>query len=85
MSTQTKKLFRSRTERMISGVCGGLGNYLNVDPTLIRLIFVFGALVTGSGLFWAYLVMMLVVPEEPLASQAVVETSAEDLPEDVVE
>ncbi|MFN2144611.1 MAG: PspC domain-containing protein [Anaerolineales bacterium] len=85
MSTQTKKLFRSRTERMISGVCGGLGNYLNVDPTLIRLIFVFGALVTGSGLFWAYLVMMLVVPEEPLASQAVVEASAEDLPEDVVE
>lgn len=85
MSPQTKQLFRSRNERMIAGVCGGLGNYLNIDPTLIRLIFVFGAFATGTALFWVYLVMMVVVPEEPLASQAVVEAEAEDLPEEVVE
>jgi phage shock protein C len=64
---------------MVAGVCAGLGDYLDIDPTVIRLIFVFGAILTGSGLFWAYLVMMLVIPEEPLASEAVVETQAEDV------
>lgn len=85
MSTKSKQLFRSRDERMISGVCGGLGKYFDIDPTIIRLIFVFGALVTGSGLFWAYLIMMLIVPEEPLASETVVESVIEDLPEEKVE
>jgi phage shock protein C len=79
MSTKYKQLYRSRDDRMVAGVCGGLGEYFNIDPTIIRLIFVFGAIVTGSGLFWAYLVLMVVVPEEPLASEAVVETQAEDV------
>lgn len=78
MSTKTKQLFRSRDDKMIAGVCGGLGDYFNIDPTIIRLLFVFGAFVTGSGLFWVYVVMMLVVPEETLASEAVVEAAAED-------
>lgn len=85
MSPQTKQLFRSRNERMIAGVCGGLGKYLNIDPTLVRLIFVFGGFATGTALFWAYLIMMVVVPEEPLASQAVVEAEAVDLPDEAVE
>lgn len=80
MSAQYKQLFRSRDDRMIAGVCGGLGKYFDIDPTIIRLIFVFGAFITGSGLFWAYLVLMIVVPEEPLASEAVVEAPAEDAP-----
>ena len=79
MSTQYKKLYRSRDERMIAGICGGLGKYFDIDPTLMRLIFVFGALVTGSGLFWVYLIMMILVPEEVPASQAVVTTTAEDV------
>jgi len=79
MSTKYKQLYRSRDDRMVAGICGGLGEYLNMDPTLVRLIFVFGTVITGSGLFWAYLVMMLIVPEEPLASEAVVETQAEDI------
>jgi phage shock protein C len=82
MSTKYKQLYRSRDDRMVAGVCGGLGDYFNIDPTIIRLIFVFGAIVTGSGLFWAYLVLMVVVPEEPLASEAVVETQAEDVASD---
>lgn len=83
MSTNYKQLYRSRDERMVAGVCAGLGDYLDIDPTVIRLIFVFGAILTGSGLFWAYIVMMLVIPEEPLASEAVVEMEAEDVsPED---
>jgi phage shock protein C len=80
MSTASKQLYRSRHERMIAGVCGGLGDYLNIDPTIIRLIFVFGAFATGSALFWAYIIMMVIVPEEPLASDAVVESTGDDLP-----
>ena len=62
---QAKRLYRSRTERRISGVCGGLADYFNVDPSLVRLIFVLGLLLVG-GTFWAYNIMMIVIPEEPL-------------------
>ncbi len=79
MSTQYKKLYRSRDDRMVAGVCGGLGDYFDIDPTLMRLIFVFGSVVTGSGLFWVYLVMMILVPEEVPASEAVVTTTSEDV------
>ncbi len=79
MSTQPKKLFRSRDDRMIAGVCGGLGEYFGIDSTLLRLIFVFGAFITGSGLFWVYIIMMILVPEEVPASEDVVTTTAEDV------
>ena len=62
---ETKKLYRSRTDQMIAGVCGGLGKYLGIDPTLIRLAFVLLLLFgIGSGLL-VYLAMMLLVPLEP--------------------
>lgn len=61
-----KRLYRSRDNRMISGVCAGLAEYLDIDPTIVRLLFVLG-LVVGGATFWAYLVMMLIVPEEPAA------------------
>ena len=67
---------------MISGVCGGLGEYLGIDPTIIRLLFVFGSVVTGSGLFWVYLVMMLIVPEETRAPEAVVDAPVEEIPDE---
>ncbi len=60
---EPKRLYKSRTNRVICGVCGGIGEYLNIDPTLIRLIFlllVFGA---GSGIL-AYIIAALVIPEE---------------------
>jgi len=72
MSTEYKRLYRSRRERMIAGVCGGLAEYFSIDPTLVRLFFVFTALLGGPGLI-AYIVMMIVVPEEPLAESATVE------------
>jgi phage shock protein C len=65
---ETKKLYRSRTDRMISGVCGGLGKYLGIDPTLIRLVFVLLLLFgIGSGLI-LYVILMFIVPEEPDAT-----------------
>jgi len=58
---EMKRLYRSRNEKMIAGVCGGLGEYLGVDPTLVRLLFVLLALLGGHGLL-VYLVLWLVVP-----------------------
>jgi phage shock protein C len=65
MADTIKRLYRSRNNRMLFGVCGGLGEYLNVDPTVVRLIFVLAFLPGGPGLI-AYLVLALLVPEEPL-------------------
>ena len=58
-----KRLYRSRTDRMIGGVCGGLGAYFGVDPTLIRLVFVLLLVFGGSG-FLLYLILWIVLPEE---------------------
>ena len=71
MSTSFKQLYRSRENRMIGGVCGGLGEYLGVDPTLVRIGFILGSLlgwVVALGLI--YLVMLIIVPETPLEAQA---------------
>ena len=64
MSNGYKRLMRSRTNRTMCGVCGGIGEYLNVDPTLIRLIWVFCSLVScGTGLV-VYLIAALIMPED---------------------
>jgi phage shock protein C len=67
MSGEYKRLYRARKERMIGGVCGGLGAYFGIDPTLIRLLFIIGLLMGGPGVL-AYLILLIVVPEEPLAT-----------------
>ncbi len=60
-----KKLTRSLSDRMFAGVCAGLAEYLGMDPTVIRLIFVLLFFVSGPGILLAYLIMMIIVPEEP--------------------
>jgi phage shock protein PspC (stress-responsive transcriptional regulator) len=60
----TKKLCRSRTDRKLWGVCGGLAKYFNIDATIIRVIAV-ASLFVGSLGFWTYIIMALVVPLEP--------------------
>ena len=64
MTSEIKKLYRSQDERMIGGVCGGLGDFFGIDPTLIRLLFVFLTLLGAQGVL-AYLILLIVVPEEP--------------------
>tara|TARA_Y100000310_G_C20700001_1_gene828862 strand:+ start:40 stop:270 length:231 start_codon:yes stop_codon:yes gene_type:complete len=59
-----KKLYRSSSNRIIGGVCGGIGEYFGVDPTLIRLIWVFFTFVGGSGIL-AYIICWIIIPEEP--------------------
>jgi len=63
MSTEYKQLTRSISNRMIAGVCAGLGDYLNIDPTVVRLLFVLGFFLTGPGILVAYLIMAIIVPE----------------------
>ena len=65
MNENTKKLYRSRMDRKIGGVCGGLGEYFGIDPTLVRLLFVLGLLMVGGTLL-AYIILLVVIPEEPL-------------------
>ena len=65
MNTGYKQLTRSTSSRMIAGVCAGLGEYANIDPTLIRLAAVLLLFVTGPGMVLAYLIMALIIPEEP--------------------
>ncbi len=60
---ESRRLYRSKTDRMIFGVCGGLGQYFNVDPTLVRLIFLLLAVFGGGGVL-IYFIMAIVVPEE---------------------
>lgn len=58
-----KKLYRSRSDRLIAGVCGGLGEYLRIDPVWLRLVFLLLLFAWGIG-FWAYLILWIIVPEE---------------------
>lgn len=64
MGNDYKKLTRSRNNRMVCGVCGGLGEYLNVDPTIIRVVWAFLALAgLGTGLV-VYIIAAIIMPEE---------------------
>lgn len=67
MNTNYKQLSRSNTNRMIAGVCAGLGVYSNIDPTVVRLAAVLLFFLTGPGIVIAYLIMALIIPEEPAA------------------
>ena len=59
-----RRLYRSRTERSIAGICGGLAAYFDADPTLIRLVTLLLILFGGLSI-WAYIILWIVIPEEP--------------------
>ena len=79
----SKRLYRSRKDQMLGGVCAGLGDFVSLDPTIVRLIFVV-LFLSGSLGFWIYLVMLIVIPLEPVdsvdAGQAVMEAEPEPEP-----
>ena len=76
---ESKKLYRSRSDRQLAGVCGGLAEYFNIDVTIIRLIFVVFTILGGPGLL-AYIVMAIVVPEEPTVYE---KAKRDDIIEDI--
>lgn len=58
----SKRLYRSTTNRMISGVCAGIADYFGVDPTIIRLAWVLFCALGGSGVL-AYIICSIIIPE----------------------
>ena len=59
-----RRLYRSGNERILGGVCGGLGEYFGMDPTLIRLAWILFSLVFGSGVL-AYILAWIIIPRNP--------------------
>ncbi len=59
-----KRLYRSREQKMIAGVCGGIAEYLDLDPTIVRLVWVLMAFGVGVGLL-AYIIAWVIMPEKP--------------------
>ena len=62
---ETKRLYRSVKDRKISGVCGGVAEYFNIDPTLVRLLWALFCF-TGAGLL-AYIIAAIIIPDPPQA------------------
>ena len=78
MNINTKKrLYRSRADRRVAGVCGGIADYLAVDPTIVRIIWVLFAIAGGPGVV-LYIILAAIIPEEP----EYVQTSAQKIKND---
>ena len=60
------KLYRSKSNRILAGVCGGIGEYFNVDPTIVRLLGLLISITGGAGVI-AYIIAWIIIPEEPAA------------------
>lgn len=57
------KFYKSNKNRVLFGVCGGLAEYLDIDPLFLRLAFILGAIFTGTVLLWVYLLIALILPK----------------------
>ncbi|HJR80718.1 MAG TPA: PspC domain-containing protein [Anaerolineales bacterium] len=68
MNTNYRQLTRSTSNRMIAGVCAGLGEYLGIDPTIVRLLTLLAFFTGFGGIALVYIIMAIVVPE-PIAVQ----------------
>ncbi len=66
-----KKLMRSSRDKKIGGVCAGLAEYFDLDPTIVRVVWLLAVLFAGTGLF-VYLVLWIVLPQAPLSSAVTV-------------
>jgi phage shock protein C len=73
----TKRLYRSRKDSTIAGVCGGLGEYFNIDPTFIRIVAVLLIFADGVGI-WGYLIAWIVMPKKPLETAEVENAQQQD-------
>lgn len=65
---ERRRLFRSRDDRMIAGVCGGIAEYFDIDPTLVRIVFVILALPGLVPAVLLYLILWAVIPPEPVGA-----------------
>jgi phage shock protein PspC (stress-responsive transcriptional regulator) len=74
------RLYRSRRERMLGGVAGGLAEYLNLDPSLVRIVWAVLVFTTGGLFGLIYIIMWIVVPEAPAGYESAPFVSATDEP-----
>ena len=79
MAEGRKKLYRSRDDRWLVGVCGGIGEYFDIDPTVIRIVFVLAAFIFGGGL-WIYIILWIIMPLNPDDFLTVESAPAEESP-----
>ena len=76
-----QKLYRNRSDAMLGGICGGLGDFFGIDSNLVRIVFVVLALIHGVGIF-IYLILWLIVPPSGEAEETVkeaIQTGAEEI------
>jgi phage shock protein C len=62
---EEKRVYRSRTDRVLGGVCSGLGKYFGLDPVLLRVLWAIAFFIGGAGLL-AYIIAWIIIPEEPM-------------------
>lgn len=62
---EMKKLYRSRTNKVFAGICGGLGEYFDIDPVVIRLLWLFGLALTQGAALVAYIIAIFIIPRHP--------------------
>ncbi|GIK54889.1 MAG: PspC domain-containing protein [Chloroflexi bacterium] len=77
MEKEMKKLYRSQSDRWLGGVCGGLGAYVGIDPTLIRILFVL-LVIFGGGGGLLYILLWIFIPQEPTGIDAPPKNSTPD-------
>lgn len=75
-----KRLYRSREDVMIGGVCSGIAKYLEMDPTVVRLVFVLLLFLSGAG-FWIYVVLWVIMPVEPKSTVTSVQPAVVEVKE----
>ena len=78
---ENRKLYRSETNKMMGGICGGLGEYFNIDPTIVRLVFVLAALLAGHGIL-VYIILWIIIPPAPSTYNRPVATPPARMPPD---
>ena len=66
MSEEIRRLYRLNSDQMVGGVCSGLGRYFDVDPTVVRLLFIAGFCLNPPTAAFLYIVLLVLVPIEPL-------------------
>ncbi|NMC29435.1 MAG: PspC domain-containing protein [Pelolinea sp.] len=72
-----KRLYRKRNEKILAGVCAGLGDYFGVDPTIVRIIFLI-LVFAGLGGVLVYIILWIITPEEPLISEETIDVQGKE-------
>jgi phage shock protein PspC (stress-responsive transcriptional regulator) len=68
--TEPKRLYRSKDNKVVAGICGGIGEYFNADPVIVRVLAVALAFITGGAALGAYIILIFIIPERPSLSTA---------------